>query len=195
MHEPDPTTSDLANDVPSAAHRVLLVGELVELILIHLSDESLSDVVQCRRVSKKFLETITYSRTLRRRLYLEGDQDRARAVNPLAPKWFGQQRNGYRDSTIAAKINITELWNDASAVIRPLWDRMLISQPPPKQCVIPVGNHLTIFFRREYPEGMTFSDLEKAVIAAFEIRKGRRYASRERLEELSSDNLVLIYWK
>jgi hypothetical protein len=56
-----------------------------------------------------------------------------------------------------------------------------------------VGTHTTIFFRRNYPEGMTFGDLEKAVISAFEIRKGRK-SSRERLDELSVDNSVLMYW-
>lgn len=180
--------------IASAINRVLGVGELVEHILIHLSTTSLADVVRCRQVSQKFLETVTYSRTLRQRLFLEADLDHERTVNPLAPKWFGQQRNGYRDSTIAAKINITDLWDDSLEEIRPLWDRMLISQPPAKQCVIPVGNHLTIFFRRNYPDGMTFGDLERAVIAAFDIKKGRR-ASRERLDELSLYNSVLVYWK
>lgn len=40
---------------------------------------------------------------------------------------------------------------------------------------------------------MTFGDLETSLISAFEIRKGRK-SSPERLEELSIDNSVLIYW-
>lgn len=42
---------------------------------------------------------------------------------------------------------------------------------------------------------MTFGDLQRAVIAAYEIKKGRR-SSRERLEELSeSSEPALIYWR
>lgn len=174
-----------------AADRVLGLGELVESILLHLSP---ADIVRCRRVSKKVLETVTYSKAIRQDIYLDSEPSSERMVNPLAPAWFHQQRNGYRDNTIAGRINILDLWEHSGAEPRPLWDRMLISQPPTTTCVIPVGNHLTIFFRRYYPEGMTFGDLERAVIAAFEIRKGRR-SSRERLEDLSNSNSVLIYWR
>lgn len=174
-----------------AADRVLGLGELIESILLHLPP---SDVVRCRRVSNKFFETVTYSKALRQLIFLDADSQVERTVNPLAPAWFHQQKNGYRDSTIAARINILDLWEQSGVETRPLCDRMLISQPPTTDCVIPVGNHLTIFFRRRYPEGMTFGDLERAVIAAFEIRKGRR-SSRERLEDLSSNNSVLIYWR
>ncbi|KAF2160871.1 hypothetical protein M409DRAFT_59655 [Zasmidium cellare ATCC 36951] len=174
-----------------AADRVLGLGELVEAILLHLTPP---DIVICRRVSKKFLETVTYSKAVRQLIFVDSEPQSERTVNPLAPAWFHQQRNGYRDSTIAARINILDLWENSGAETRPLWDKMLISQPPTTTCVIPVGNHLTIFFRRYYPEGMTFGDLERAVIAAFEIRKGRK-SSRERLEDLSNNNSVLIYWR
>ncbi|KAK4505958.1 hypothetical protein PRZ48_003923 [Zasmidium cellare] len=174
-----------------AADRVLGLGELVEAILLHLTPP---DIVRSRRVSKKFLETVTYSKAVRQLIFLDSEPQSERTVNSLAPAWFHQQKNGYRDSTIAARINILDLWENSGAETRPLWDRMLISQPPTTTCVIPVGNHLTIFFRRYYPEGMTFGDLERAVIAAFEIRKGRK-SSRERLEDLSSNNSVLIYWR
>lgn len=176
---------------PSAAGRVFGVGELVEQILGNLTA---LDVVRCRRVSTKFFETITYSKMLRQKLYLEADPDSERAVNSLHPAWFHQNKSGYRDSTIAARIDLVNLWETAGAETRPSWENMLVSQPPSTTCVIPTGNHTTIFFRRYYPEGMTFGDLERAVIAAFVIRKGRR-SSKERLEELSESNSVLIYWR
>ncbi|CAK3809579.1 hypothetical protein AC578_1948 [Lecanosticta acicola] len=176
---------------PSAAARVFGVGELVEEILEHLSP---ADVVTCRRVSKKFLGTVAYSKALRQKLYLEPDAGCERHVNPLAPSWFYQQRNGYRDSTIAARIDLVKLWEDSGAEPRPYWDKMLVSQPPSTTCVIPVGSQVTIYFRRYYPQGMTFGDLERAVIAAYEIRNGRQ-ARKERLEELSEYNSVLIYWR
>lgn len=176
---------------PTAASRVLDIGELVELVVLHLDEAS---IVRSRRVSKKFHETVTYSKSIRQKLFLVPESSTERIVNPLAPTWFGQQTNGYRDSTIAARINIWDMWISRTET-RPLWDKMLIAQPPPTQCVIPVGHHLTIFFKRTYPEGMTFGDLESAVIAAFEIRKAKRYERRERLEELSLENSVLIYWR
>lgn len=174
----------------SAASRVLGVGELVEHILIHLP---IADMVRCRRVSMKFNDTVSYSKAIRQKLFLEADESLERTVNPLAPTWFNQQKNGYRDSTVAARIDIWPLWQGSLEETRPFWDRMLISQPPTTTCVIPVGNHLTIYHRRYYPEGMTFGDLERAVIAAYEIRKGPR-ARKERLEELSEYNSVLMYW-
>lgn len=142
-----------------------------------------------------FRDTVLGSKTIRHKLFLEQDDGATRTLNPLAPAWFIQQRSGYRDNTIAARIDIVDLWERSTAEVRPLYDQMLVAQPPATQCVIPITNHsTTIFFRRSYPEGMTFGDLERAVISAFEIRKGRK-SSRERLQELSQDNSVLIYWK
>lgn len=144
-------------------------------------------------MSRKFLETITYSKPLRQKLFLEPDMDSERVVNPLGPSFYHKKR-GYRDSTIAARIDLVDAWNGSTAEVKPLWHKMYVSQPPTKTCVIPTGSHTTIFFRRYYEQGMTFGDLERAIIAAFDIKKGRK-SSRERLEELSHDNSILIYWK
>ena len=128
-------------------------------------------------------------------MFLERDDESERTLNPLAPTWFAQQRSGYRDNTIAARIDILDLWEKSTAEVRPLYDAMLVAQPPATQCVIPITNHsTTTFFRRSYPDGMRLGDLERAVIAAFEIRKGRK-SSRDRLQELSESNSVLIYWR
>ena len=160
------------------------IGELLESILLFAGQ---ADVLRSRRVNQKFLETITFSKALRQKLFLELDPQSERNVNPIVPPFFYQKKNGYRDSTIAARIDLVQAWNGSLAEVKPLWHKMYISNVPTKTCVIPTGSHTTIFFRRNYPEGMTFSDLEKAVISAFDIKKGRR-SSRERLEELSFDN-------
>lgn len=189
LRSESPTTS--MDTRPSAAQRVLGVGELLENILLFVEQ---ADVLRCRRVNQKFLEVITYSKPLRQALFLEvveGDDNRN--VNPLAPSWYHHKKSGYRSSTIAAKIDLVDLWAQSQAEVKPLWNKMHISQSKTKTCVIPVGSHTTIFFKRSYPDGMTFGNLESAVISAFEIRKGRR-SSRDRLEELSYDNSVLIYW-
>ncbi|KAF7194441.1 hypothetical protein HII31_04246 [Pseudocercospora fuligena] len=177
-------------DTATAAQRVFGVGELLEIILL-FSEQA--DVVRCRQLNRKVLETITYSKPLREKLFLEKVEQTERTINALAPSFFKQKKNGYRDSTIAARIDLVDAWEGSQAEVRPLWHRMMVAHPAPKTCVIPTGSHTTIFWRRYYPEGMTFGDLEKAVLAAFEVRKGRK-SSRERLEELSYDNSVLIYW-
>ncbi|PPJ57260.1 hypothetical protein CBER1_02847 [Cercospora berteroae] len=175
----------------TAARRMLGVGELLENVLLFVDE---ADVLRCRRVNRKFFEVVTYSITLRRMLYLDvDDESDDRSINPLAPTWFHHKKTGYRSSTIAARIDLVDLWAQAQAEVKPLWHKMFISKSKTKTCVIPVGSHTTVFYRRSYPDGMTFDDLLSALIAAFEIRKGRR-SSRERLEELSYDNSVLIYW-
>ncbi|KXS96549.1 hypothetical protein AC578_1948 [Pseudocercospora eumusae] len=178
----------------TAAQRVFGIGELLETILL-FSEQA--DVVRCRQINRKVLETITYSKPLRQKLFLEEKVEKTstteRTINPLAPKFFKQKKHGYRDSTIAARIDLVDAWEGSQADVRPLWHKMMVARPAPKTCEIPTGSHTTIFFRRYYSEGMTFGDLEKAVLAAFEVRKGRK-SSRERLEELSYDNSVLIYW-
>lgn len=187
----------------SAAQRVLGIGELLENILIFVDQ---ADLLRCRRVSSKFLQTVTSSKPLRRALFLEVDDDsntssnniRNQNVNPLAPTWFRQKKIGYRSSTIAAGIDLVDLWAQSQLAcdddhVKPLWHRMHISQCKTKTCVIPVGAWATIFFRRSFPDGMTFLDLQTSLISAFEIRKGRK-SSLERLRELSEDNSVLIYW-
>lgn len=174
----------------SAAQRSLGIGELLETILLFCEQ---ADVVRFRRTNRKFLETITYSLALRQKLFLEKVEQTERVINPLAPSFFKQKKSGYRDSTIAARIDLVDAWNGSQAEVKPLWHKMMVAQPPARTCVIPTGSHTTIFFRRSYPEGMTFGDLEKAVLAAFDVRKGRN-SSYERLTELSYDSSVLIYW-
>lgn len=175
----------------TAAQRMLGVGELLENVLLFVDE---ADVLRCRRVNRKFFEVVTYSKTLQRTLYLDvDDASDDRSINPLAPTWFHHKKTGYRSSTIAARIDLVDLWAQAQTEVKPLWHKMFISKSKTKTCVIPVGSHTTVFYRRSYPDGMTFDDLLSALIAAFEIRKGRR-SSRERLEELSYDNSVLIYW-
>ncbi|GIZ46403.1 hypothetical protein CKM354_000952900 [Cercospora kikuchii] len=183
--------SELETPRYTAAQRMLGVGELLENVLLFVDE---ADVLRCRRVNRKFFEVVTYSKTLQRRLYLDVDDGSDdRSINPLAPTWFHHKKTGYRSSTIAARIDLVDLWAQAQAEVKPLWHKMFISKSKTKTCVIPVGSHTTVFYRRSYPDGMTFDDLLSALIAAFEIRKGRR-SSRERLEELSYDNSVLIYW-
>lgn len=180
--------AETSND--SAALRVLGVGELLENILL-FADKG--DALRSRLVSQKFREVITYSKPLRQKLFLEPGWNSERTLNSLAPTWY-ILKTGYRQGTIAAQLDLVKLWDQSRVEPRPLWHQMLISQPPAKTCVIPITNHsTTIFFRRDYPDGITFGDLERAALSAFEIRKGRR-SSRERLEELSLDNAVLIYW-
>ncbi|KAF2216377.1 hypothetical protein CERZMDRAFT_93674 [Cercospora zeae-maydis SCOH1-5] len=175
----------------TAAQRMLGVGELLENVLLFVNE---ADALRCRRVNRKFFEVVTYSKTLRRMLYLDVDDNSDdRSINPLAPTWFHHKKTGYRSSTIAARIDLVDLWSQAQAEVKPLWHTMFVSKSKTKTCVIPVGSHTTVFYRRSYPDGMTFGDLLSALIAAFEIRKGRR-SGRERLEELSYDNSVLIYW-
>ena len=175
----------------SPAARVFAITELCETILAFTEP---ADVLRCRRVAHVLLQTISHSKRLQQKLFFSADPHCERTVNPLAPAFFHQQLDGYRDSTIAARIDILDLYKNSGVENPPLWHNMLISQPPTTICMIPVGQALTIFFRRYYPDGMTFGDLERAVIAAFEIRKGR-HSSRERLEALSASNSVLIYWR
>ena len=187
--------SVMASEEPrvSVVQRALGIGELLENVLLFVDQ---ADLLRCRRVNQKFLEVISCSKPIRQALFLEVDDSNTdQNVNPLAPTWFHHKKSGYRSSTIAARIDLVDLWNQYQCQddVKPLWHRMHISQCKTKTCVIPVGAHLTIFFRRSFPEGMTFGDLETSLISAFEIRKGRK-SSPERLEELSIDNSVLIYW-
>lgn len=177
----------------SAAQRVLGIGELLENILLFVDQ---ADLLRCRRVSHRFLQVVTSSKPLRRALFLEVDDNNSishQNVNPLAPTWFRQKKAGYRSSTIAAGIDLVDLWAQSQLHVKPLWHQMHISQCKTKTCVIPVGAWATIFFRRSFPDGITFLDLQTSLISAFEIRKGRK-SSLERLRELSEDNSVLIYW-
>ncbi|SMY21920.1 unnamed protein product [Zymoseptoria tritici ST99CH_1A5] len=185
-----PSPSQMTPD--SAAARVLAIPELLELILLQL--DSLPDLIRCRRVNQTFLRTINSCRNLRQVLFLEADHSQESTINPLLPTFFSVLP-GYRSSTIALRVDLVALWSQHNLdAPPPLWHRMFIAQPPTTTCVIPVGSVATVFFKRVYPEGMTFGDLERAVIAAFEVRKGRR-SGRERLEELSRENSVLIYWR
>jgi len=205
----------ISQSTVSPAARVFSIGELCEAILLQADP---ADVIRSRRVNHKLLEVITHSTPLQRKLFLLPElptaggskEDEKAVINPLAPAFF-QRLEGYRSSTIYSRINLTDLWREhlkwagalddcqfpvntesTGAPAAPLWRNMLIAQPPTQSCVIPVGDHMTICGSRKYPNGMRFGDLEKAVIAAFEIRQGRR-ASKERLDELSASNTVLIY--
>lgn len=174
----------------SPAARVFGVGELLENILLFVEQ---ADVLRSRRVNKTFLEVISCSKPLRQTLFLEVDDTSDQNVNPLAPTWFHHKKDGYRSNTIAARIDLVDLWAQSQLEVKPLWHNMHVSQRKTKTCVIPVGAHLTIFHRRSFPKGITFLDLQISLISAFEIKKGRK-CSKERLEELSIDNSVLIYW-
>jgi hypothetical protein len=123
----------------TAAQRVLGIGELLENVLSHASE---ADVLRCRRVNRKFWDTITYSKTLRRKLFLEpGHDDSSRTLNPLVPTYFHRKRNGYRDSTVAARIDLADLWLQSHQPPGhggdPLLRSMYIARPPIKTCVIP----------------------------------------------------------
>jgi hypothetical protein len=179
---------------PAASTRVLAIPELLELILLQLS--SITDLLRCRRVNHLFLQTIQTCKSLRQILFLSSDLSSRPIVNPLIPTFF-RRLPGYRESTIALRVDLVALWerSQSSNLDRPpLWHNMFVAQPPTTTCVIPVGSVATVFFRRSYPEGMTIGDLERAVISAFEIRKGRK-SGKERLEELSESSSILIYWK
>lgn len=135
---------------PSPAERVFAVAELCELILLQAD---IADVLRCRRVSRTFDHTFTKSKLVRQRMFLVPDSESERVVCPLAPSFFRQQKNGYRDSTIAVRVDMVDLWAKAE-VDAALWKQMFISQPPTTTCVIPIENHsLTMYFRRSYPEG------------------------------------------
>lgn len=136
---------------PSSAESVFSVAELCEAILLHAD---VADVLRCRRVSRTFYNTFAKSKPIRQKMFLQPDSESERVVCPLAPAFFRQQMNGYRDSTIAVRVDMVDLWANAEVEVEPLWRGMLISQPPTTTCVIPIENHsLTIYFRRSYPKG------------------------------------------
>lgn len=144
--------SAMAADEPrvSVVQRALGIGELLENILLFVDQ---ADLLRCRRVNQKFLEVISCSKPLRQALFLEVDDNSTdQNVNPLAPTWFHHKKSGYRSSTIAARIDLVELWAQYQSQndVKPLWHKMHISQCKTKTCVIPVGAHLTIFFRRSF---------------------------------------------
>lgn len=135
----------------TSAQHAFAITELCEAILLHLDA---TDLLRCRRVSRMFHTTCSSSKPLRQKMFLEPDAESERIVCPLAPTFFCHQKSGYRDSTVAIRVDMVELWENAEAEMEPLWKNMFISQPPTTTCVIPIENHsLTMYFRRSYPGG------------------------------------------
>lgn len=138
--------------LPSAsAEHALNIVELCEAILLHVE---VADLLRCRRVSRTFHNICSRSKLLRQKMFIEPDHESERMVCPLAPACFRHLKSGYRDSTVAIRVDMVDLWKNAEAEVEPLWRDMFISQPPTTTCVIPIENHsLTMYFRRSYPGG------------------------------------------
>jgi hypothetical protein len=175
----------------SPAERVLAVPELAELILLYAT---IIDVWRCSRVNKTLSGTIETSKAIRRKLFLEADNTCGQIVNPLTPAFF-KRVPGMRTGTIVAEVDIAKLWNTTLEDVPHSWQDVYISQPPPTTSLIASGDDITYHCRRVYPDGMTFGDLSKAIIAAHDIRKGSQ-SRPERLRRLTYyNNPVLIYWR
>jgi hypothetical protein len=175
----------------SPAESVFAVPELAEMILLHANTVS---VWRCVRVSKNLNNTIKTSKAIRRKLFLEADNTCGQVVNPLTPVFF-KRVPGMRTGTIVAEVDIAALWSSTLEDVNHSWRDTYISQPPPTTSLIPSGEDITYHCRRVYPDGMTFGDLARAIIAAHDIRKGQQ-SRAERLRRLTYyNNPVLIYWR
>jgi hypothetical protein len=175
----------------SPAESVFAVAELAEIILLYAT---MPDVVRCRRVNKTLNGTIKTSKAIRRKLFLEADTTSGQIVNPLTPQFF-KRIPGMRTGTIVAEVDMAMLWDSTLEDIPHSWQDSFISQPPPTTSLISTGDDITYHCRRVYPDGMTFGDLARAIIAAHNIRKGPQ-SRPERLRRLTYyNNPVLIYWR